>query len=90
MEAPKLVKNIKALDRMVAYHVRAKCKYVGQMETYKCKDCGTAICSVEGKLFIHYEGLCGDTQLTPAQVFNLPFCPKCEGKPTRTRTCIHT
>lgn len=57
---------------------------------YNCHHCGSKIQQITGSASIH-EAVFGDPCAGFGEVyrFPLPFCPKCEGKPTQTGTCIH-
>jgi hypothetical protein len=72
-----------AISRHVARHYRRKGK------GYVCKTDGASIkqttcyVSVHTNLFPNCAGG-GEVRTT-----NLPYCPKCEGAPKNTSTCVH-
>jgi hypothetical protein len=65
-----------------------------------CRACGTGVDVVRGTASVcferhgrqtdgaRYERPCGGGG--DVEEFYLPFCPRCEGKPKQTSTCVHT
>lgn len=88
MEAPAAGLSGQSFDNVIAFHVE---KFYEKIEGgYKCRKCDveiqqtTCTISIHTKLFDSQCAGAGEVRRVP-----LPYCPKCEGKPKNTSTCIH-
>lgn len=89
MNAPDGRRSISDVLRAIDSHVRGHYDVRPDL-SITCKRCGGEIRSTPLVISIHTTAF-ASTCSGSGQVLELPlpFCPKCEGEPTKTRTCAH-
>ena len=88
MEAPP---DSMSVDEFNAHIARERDERYEEIDgVFVCKDCGEKVQSVTCYVSEHAEEF-GSSCAGRGGVQNivLPFCPKCEGQPERTSTCVH-
>lgn len=90
MEAPTSgLSREQMVDAFMKHIANSYTKIEGDLKRIKCKKCGTRIEQVTCFISIHNKDWNGCVGSGKIEQVPLPYCPKCEGVPTRTSTCIH-
>ena len=88
MEAPSPGLSPEDLKRTIVEHENEHYRREGSR--WICKKCGSVVQQVTCSISIH-DARWGDECAGYGEVnqIPLPYCPKCEGLPTKTSTCVH-
>jgi len=88
MNAPTGGMSLEDFQKAMESHVSLN--YHETQDGYVCNKCGTKIQQTTCFASIHTAEF-GDCHAGSGEVrrFPLPFCPECEGVPSKTDTCIH-
>lgn len=88
MEAPSMGLSVQMFDETISQHIFTHYKS-DNTEGMICEKCGTEIQQTTCFVSIHDKRFSGCTGDGEVRRVPLPYCPKCEGIPKRTSTCIH-
>ena len=89
MEAPMKGLNPKQLEDFFKNHISKNYEKVAEEKKFICKTCGSAIQQATCFVSVHdvsFSGCAGNGEVLQVP---LPYCPKCEGEPKNTSTCVH-
>jgi len=89
MNAPTGMKSPDDLMEDIKRHTVAHYEPDGQ-NGFKCKECGAQIQQTTCFVSVHnnqFGNMCAGSG--KVKQLPLPYCPSCEGVPTRTSTCVH-
>jgi hypothetical protein len=88
MNAPSGPQTPAELKAKIEAHVRERYVETGD-NGWICKKCGSEVQATESYVSVHdalWQDCAGRGQVIhPA----LPYCPRCEGRPTKVSTCVH-
>lgn len=91
MEAPSGELDLVVFQQTMSEGIAARYeKKVGAGENFFCKQCGAMVMQATCAVSLHAREF-GDLCAGSGKVVRvaLPYCPQCEGEPTRTTTCVH-
>ena len=88
MDAPAGSLSPEVFDETIARHISEE--YEKLENGYTCKKCGSTIKQTTGYASMHSKEFDNCTGGGEVKRFPLPYCPKCEGEPKRTQTCVHS
>ena len=89
MEAPTKGLNPKQLEEFFKNHINKNYGKVAGEKKHICKTCGSTIQQVICYVSVHDARFSGCAGSGEVQQIPLPYCPKCEGEPKNTSTCVH-
>ena len=87
MEAP--VKGLSPEDLVKKFEDHIKDHYEKVNGVNVCKKCGTRVEQVTCYISVHSKMFSSCTGGGEVKQVPLPYCPKCEGVPKNTSTCMH-
>ncbi len=88
MNAPAGMRPMESLQADIDKHLASTAEPKSEEREYKCKKCGADILFTTCYVSIHIKGF-SCAGMGEVQRLSLPFCPTCEGPPTKTSTCAH-
>ncbi len=86
---PPRQRSVEEVERIIAAHVESRYRPTGVDGKFVCSTCGAEIAFDSCAISLHDRS--SDECKGPGNVYSvaLPYCPRCEGKPTVTGTCAH-
>lgn len=80
--------SLESLVEVFLKHIRDNYTKIDN-KTYLCKTCNSKIQQVICYVSVHSKKFSDCVGMGKVNQMPLPYCPKCEGKPKNTSTCMH-